>query len=199
LTTFSRVAALDDMARPPITTEASLRQIKIQIIEKNPFIYQLLREQLIETQCCTHHGLSVHLHQFINDTLRIPDLSDDIANHKMVHHARPPRGGGGAAVSLFAYLMATSDSSTANKRGDSSMAPVTPPTPKYVPSVAVPETLPNCSLSLPSLESSFIEKVPSCSLSLPSLDSSGEQTASDDDSLGGETESCTSSASMCSC
>jgi hypothetical protein len=198
-TTFSRVAALDEMARPPITTEASLRQIKIQIIEKNPSIYQLLREQLIETQCCTHHGISLHLHHFLDQTLRIPDLSDEIANHKMAHHnpRRPPPP---RAVSLFAYLMTTSDSSAAsNKRGDSVVSsPVTPTTPKYVSSVAATESLPSGTLTLPSLESSGDEKVLSCSVSLPSLDSSGNQTASDDDSLGGETESSYSS-SMCSC
>jgi hypothetical protein len=159
-TSFAR-STLDDIGKPLSSSEDSIRQIKMQILYKNPVIYQMFRERLVEN-FYTHWGVCYSLHDFLDNILRIPDLRDEIIYHRFATKNRP-RGGG-----LFAYLT-----------GDISPSPSPQKKRLGTRSTSVSTEITECTGGKDLMDN--LSRQSHC-LSIPSLDSTGNST--DDDSLG---------------
>lgn len=166
-TTFSRVTH-DDGLKPPIHTEESMRQLKMRIIAKNPAIYQMFREGLVN-KCYTHYTASYYLHYFLDNVLRVPELTDELITHPILVNNRP------RPIGLFTYLLSgetTSPSSEKKCKELLSAGTKTCPGPFNEVDKAVLQSPP----SIPSLD----DALQNCSLSIPSLDSTGSHSDDDD-------------------
>lgn len=193
-TTFSRTA-YEDYGKPASSPDDTHRQIKMQIIDKNPAIYQMFRERLKEN-FYTHWGVCYSLHDFLDNTLRLPELREEITNHRFSASARPR-----VASGIFAYLTGEGSPLTRQKRLGSESNSVSPQNTKCTGNDALEDlSAKTDALSIPSLESTehksydnsvsdesgssnrSLSPVQTHNLSVPSLDSTGHKS-DDDDSL----------------
>jgi len=123
-------------------------RIKMNILAKNPAIYQSFREGLREN-FYTHWGVSYSLQYFLDTRLLIPELKEDIINHPL-NRSRNSRG------SLFAYYLgsAVTGSPPASKQQQRSSPPVSPALSEQTKFTSTSMLIDNLDLSLPSLEKS---------------------------------------------
>ena len=155
-TTFSR-STNDENGKLLSSCEDSTRQIKMQILCKNPAIYQMFRNRLVE-KCYTHLTVCNSLHHFLDNTLRIPEFREEIMNHRLVINDSP------RAVGLFAYLTGDTLPLSQRKRMYIRSNSLSPQTEENAAENVVDDLSPQ-----------------SEALSIPSLDMTGN--SSDDESL----------------
>jgi hypothetical protein len=168
----------DDTKLPVSHLDNPIRQIKIKILQYNPMIYYMLQEYLVVGQCYTDVTVCYMMNQFIDKTIRIPELRNDIMNHRLVYtNYFRVRTSSTTTSSIFSYLTGESTLSYTSPTSTSSVTPLHLKKP-----VAVSARLSTTSSSTSDSTSSSKD---SRELSLPSLESPGNSydhiTDDDDD------------------
>jgi hypothetical protein len=149
-TTFIPRSNNDDYGKLPSNCDDSVRQIKMQILNRNPTIYQMFRKRLVEEECYTDITVCYMLNHFLDHTIRVPEFRDDIITHRLAYSTHRSRNSNSSAIGIFAYLTGESSPPITQKQPIQAMMTMsgTPEGPQN-------DTSSQCTeLSLPSLGSS---------------------------------------------
>jgi hypothetical protein len=103
----------EDIGKHQSNGDGLFRPIKLQILSYNPMIYEMFRESLVD-KFYTDLTVSFMLNRFL-DELRLPDMRDDISNHRLAYSTHRPRNSS-TSVGLFAFLTGESSSPTPQKK-----------------------------------------------------------------------------------
>jgi hypothetical protein len=134
----------EDIGKNQSHVDDSFRRIKLQILSYNPMIYEMFRESLVD-KFYTDLTVCYMLNRFLDDVLRLPDMRNDISNHRLAYSTHRPRISN-TTMGLFAYLTGDSSSPTSQEK------PIAVARYEFAGNSPKVATISCCELSLPSLD-----------------------------------------------